>query len=148
MEFRCKLERRATDSWLLSTLRSTSCQPLFLYSFLVAGTNPRAHTRRRCRRQVWSGVRKWTRLRETAGQEKILRWHGKSGKWVYGFCLLAVVLGVQSPASGFGWAFSMSLSVALVALGGMVIFSVPSPALSTGHGANSAVGIEETVPLV
>jgi hypothetical protein len=111
------------------------------------------HADRRCCRQVWSGVRKWTRLRETAGQEKILRWHGKSGKWVYGFCLLAVVLGVQSPAmtegaTAFGSGIAWSLSLSLVALGGMVIFSVPPPALGTGLGANSAVGIDETVPLV
>lgn len=92
-------------------------------------------------------MRKWTRLRETAGQEKVLRWHGKSGKWVYGLCLLAVVLGVQSPATGFPVWFAWLLSLALGALGGMVIFSVAPPS-ATGHNANSSVGIDENEPLV
>ena len=105
-----------------------------------------------CCRQVWSGHRKWTRLRETAGQEKVLRWHGKSGKWVYGLCLLAVVLGVQSRVCGdldqtgcFSSWFAWLLSLAIVALGGMVTFSAAPPSLG---GASSAVGIEETTPLV
>ena len=57
-----------------------------------------------------------------------------------------MILGVQSQAMqpGFGTWLVWLLSGALVALGGLVVFSTAP----LQPGANSAVGIDETVPML
>lgn len=94
-------------------------------------------------RQVWSGSRKWATLQATAGQQKVLRWHGKTGKWAYALCLIAAGLGVQEifAESFIGWV----VPVAIAALGGLVVFSAVPP---EDAPYSSAGGEDETAPLV